>query len=331
MPGPGGGSRGGGGGFGGGSRGGSFGGGSRGGGFGGGPRPGMSGGPRPGFGGPGYHHHHHHHGPHFGWGFGPRRYYGGGGGCAGAIMGPVFIAIFLIFMLVYMLLPSGNYGGVEVTTDNFGKNYDEAAFQRAADEKYAEFFESGKTYEDNILLYFLVEEDCEDIYFIAWVGDNVNYEIAELFGNNYTAFGQSIGNNVANYYAYSLDSNLAAVVRDMEKQINSLGLDSSFKKEPIVKADPAESKLVDLTYRIDGNSIRETEPKLTAETVNDALVDFTFATGISAVVCVDYIDNVFVTSSGSSGGMIFMVAALAILGIAIFVSVKSSQNRKKKD
>ena len=84
MPGPGGGSRGGGGGFGGGSRGGGFGGGgfsggSRGG-FGGGPRPGMSGGPRPGFGGPG-HYHHHHHGPRFGWGFGPRRYYGGGGGC----------------------------------------------------------------------------------------------------------------------------------------------------------------------------------------------------------------------------------------------------------
>ena len=249
-------------------------------------------------------------------------------------MGPVFIAIFLIFMLVYMLLPSGNYGGVEVTTDNFGKNYDEAAFQRAADEKYAEFFEVGKTYEDNILLYFLVEEDCEDIYFIAWVGDNVNHEVSALFGNNYTALGQAIESNVANYYAYSLDSNLASVVREMEKQITALGLDSCFENDPIVKADPSESKLVDLTYRIDGNSIRETEPKLTAETVNDALVDFTFATGISTVVCVDYIDNVFATSNGNSGGnsgsLIFMILALAILGVAIFISVKSSQNRKKK-
>ncbi len=324
MPGPGGGSRGGGGGFSGGSRGGSFGGGgfsggSRGGGFGGGPRPG-------GFGGH-HHHHHHHHGPHFGWGFGPRRYYGGGGGCLGAFMAPIIFVIFFAFMLIYMLLPSGN---VHVSTDDFGQNYDEAAFQRAADAKYAEYFEAGKTYEDNILLYFLVEEDCEDIYFIAWVGDNVNYEIAELFGNNYTAFGQAIEGNVANYYAYSLDSNLAAVVREMEKQITALGLDSHFENEPIVKADPSESKLVDLTYRIDGNSIRETEPKLTAETVNAALVDFTFATGINTVVCVDYIDNVFATPSGNSGSLIFMIFALVILGIAIFISVKSSQNRKKK-
>ena len=232
-------------------------------------------------------------------------------------------------MLVYMLLPSGN---VHISTSgDFGKYYDEAAFQRAADEKYAEYFEAGKTYEDNILLYFLVEEDCEDVYFIAWVGDNVNYEIAELFGNNYTALGQSVESNVANYYAYSLDSNLAAVINDMETQITQLGLDSSFKKEPIIKADPTESKLVDLTYRIENNGIRETEPKLTAATVNDALAEFTFATGIRTVVCVDYIDNVFdIPEGGISGGTLFMILALILLGVAIFIGVKSAKDGKKK-
>ena len=231
--------------------------------------------------------------------------------------------------MIYMLLPAGN---VHISnSDDFGKYYDEAAFQRAADGKYAEYFASGKTYEDNILLYFLVEEDCEDIYFIAWVGDNVNYEISELFGNNYTALGQSVENNVASYYAYSLDANLAAVVRDMEHRIKDLGLDSSFKKEPIIKANPTESKLVDLTYRIENNGIRETEPKLTSATVNDALADFTFATGIRAVVCVDYIDNVFdIPERGASGGTLFMILALIILGIAIFIGVKSSKDAKGK-
>lgn len=316
MPGPGGGSRGGGGGFSGGSRGGGFGGG-----FSGGSRGGGFGGPRPGgFGG---HHHHHHHGPHFGWGFGRRRYYGGGG-CLGAFIAPFVIAIFLIFAFVYMLLPSGN---VDYSNGNFGKNYDEAAFQRAADAKYAEYFESGKTYEDNILLYFLVEEDCEDIYFIAWVGDNINYDIAELFGNNYTALGQSIEQNVANYYAHSLDSNLAAVIKDMERQITKMEL-SSFKSEPVIKADPADSKLVDLTYRVKDNGIRETDPKLTAETVNDALVEFTLATGIRTVVCVDYIDSVFETRGGMSGSSVFLILSLIILGIAIFIGIKSSKKGK---
>lgn len=297
MPGPGGGSRGGGGGF---------SGGSRGGGFGGGPRPG-------GFGG----HHHHHHGPHFGWGFGRRHYYGGGG-CLGALMTPFIIAIFLIFSFVYMFLPAGN---VQISTsDDFGKNYNEAAFQRAADAKYSEYFDHGATYEDNILLYFLVEEDCEDIYFIAWVGDNVTYDVAEHFGNNYTTLGQLVNSHVANYYAYSLDSNLASLIGEMEKVIVSEGLESSFKTEPAAKALPSESRLVDLT----GSG----EPRLTASTVNAALESFTEATGIRTVVCVDYIDNVFEASGGMSWSTIFFIFALIVLGVAIFIAVKSSKKGK---
>lgn len=322
MPGPGGGSRGGGGGFSGGSRGGSFGGGgfggSRGGGFGGGPRPGgFGGGPRPGgFGGP-HHHPPHFHGPHFGWGWGwgrPRRYYGGGGGCLGAMMAPIILIVFITFIFIYSMLPAGNQS-------DFGKNYDEAAFQRAADQKYAEYFDSGATYEDNILLYFLVEEECEDIYFIALVGDNVNYEIYDLFGNEYTEFGQSIYSNVANYYAYSLDTNLAAVVNDMESIIVKMNVDS-FKKDT-KPASPSESKLVDLTGA--------GAPDLTADTVNDALASFTEATGIRTVICVDYIDNVFESPKGIDGATVFMILALvALVVVVVVVSVNSKKNRKSE-
>ena len=311
MPGPGGGSRGGGGGFSGGGRGGfsggGFSGGSRGGGFGGGPRPG-------GFGGP--HHHHHHHGPHFGWGWGHRHYHIGGGGCLGPAAGAIFVAIFLVFMLIYMLLPASD------GTVNFGKEYDEATFQAAADEKYAEYFASGATYEDNLLLYVLVEEECEQIYFIAWVGDNIQYEINNLFGGNNSELGRAIGNNVAQYYAYSLDSNLAAVVNDMEARIASMGLDSSFKKST-TPASPSESKLVDLT----GAGV----PDLTASTVNDALASFTETTGIRTVLCVDYIDNVFV-SSGSGGATVFLVIGIGVLvAVVAFTSYSNNKNRKKKD
>lgn len=235
-------------------------------------------------------------------------------------MAPIILVIFFVFLFIFMLLPSGN---VSVSTDDFGKNYDEAAFQSAADAKYAAYFEAGATYEDNILLYFLVEEECEDIYFIAWVGDNIKYEVAEHFGNNYTTLGQLVNAHVANYYAYSLDSNLASLMGAMEKAIVSEGLSSSFNTEPAKAAQPSESKLVDLT----GSGA----PQLTAATVNAALESFTEATGIRTVICVDYIDNVFETSGGISGSMIFMIIAIiALVVVVVVVSVKSNKNRKKK-
>ena len=316
MPGPGGGSRGGGGGFSGGNRGGGFGGGGFSGGNRGGFGGGFGGGPRPGgFGGP-PHHHHHHHGPHFGWGWGHRHYHIGGGGCLGPVAGAIFVVIFLAFMLIYMLLPAGD------STVNFGREYDEATFQAAADRKYAEYFEYDSTYEDNILLYFLVEEECDQLYFIAWVGDNVNYDINELFGGNGSPLGNSVYNNVPQYYAYSLDSNLAAIMNDMEEKIVAMNLDSSFKRNT-TPASPSESKLVDLTY--------SGAPDLTAQTVNDALASFTEATGIRTVICVDYIDNVF-GSSSSGGATAFLVIGIGVLvAVIAFTSYSNNKNRKKRE
>ena len=147
MPGPGGGSRG--GGFGGGSRGGGFGGGgSRGGGFGGGSR-GFGGG----FGGP---HHHHHYGY-----WGPRRpFFGGwygrgyGGGCLGGLLGILLLPI--ILLLVVSILLVSIVGSAVANVANGGSiYYDEAAFQQYADDQYAAEFSSYSNYENNILIVFL--------------------------------------------------------------------------------------------------------------------------------------------------------------------------------
>ena len=104
--------------------------------------------------------------------------------------------------------------------------YDEAKFQHAANEHYKELFKSGNTYENNILLYFLVEESCNDLYYIAWVGDNICSEITSLLGNNYSALGQLIQNNIPQYYAYSLDANIATIIRELENSISNMSLSS---------------------------------------------------------------------------------------------------------
>lgn len=250
----------------------------------------------------------------------------------------MMMPMILVFLVVVMII--GVIGGIidsafaRAPEGDSGVNYDEATFQHAADAKYAEYFKSGNTYEDNILLYILVDESCEgQIYAIAWVGDNIRYEINDMFGAEQTEFGSSLNKNIPSYYAYSLDSNLAAVVNEMQAHVEALGLDSSFKTEPVAKADPSESKLMDLTYRTSDGGRVDADPQLTASTVNNALAAFTEATGIRTVIAVDYIDNVFVSNGGCNSvdfTVIFAVCAIVFL-VVVIVAVNAKNKKEKED
>ena len=218
-------------------------------------------------------------------------------------------------MLIYMLLPNES-------VVYFGKEYDEAEFQAALEQKYAEYFVHDETYEDNIMLYVLVEEAGEQIYYIAKVGGNINNDIYYMFGGNDSPLGNAIWYNVEEYYTYSLDKNLAAVVDDMKAAVVGLSLESSFVTKT-APASPSESKLVDLTYA--------GLPNLSEKTVNTALSSFTEETGIRMVVVVDYIDNVF-TKSGSGGATAFLVIGIGVLvAVIAYTSYSNNKNRKKKN
>ena len=274
MPGPGGGSRG--GGFGGGSRGGGFGGsgggfggGSRGGGFGGGPR-GYRRGP---------------YGPRF-FGFGPRfhfgpRYYYGGGGCLGGLLGMLMAPIIVLLIVAVMFT---SIIGTAITNVQSGGvvSYDEVAFQEYADVEYAKAFASSKQYESNLLIVFLANEQADGYYCIAWVGDNIRTEINQMFGDESTEFGRAMISSVnSEYYAYSLDTNLAQAMEIMTWRITDLGLESSFRT----------GKVSDTS--IASHVVNYSQLKLTEKTVNEALVAFTAETEIPVVIVVDTMENVF--------------------------------------
>lgn len=306
MPGPGGG-----GGFGGGgSRGGGFGGGPRGGGFGGGPRGG-------GFGG-GPHHRPPHHGPHFG--FGPRfyrgpRFYGGGGGCLGGLLGLFIMPI--VFILIASLVFVSTIGSAVTAFREGGiVEYDEQGFQSYADERYHAEFGGSAAYEDNILIVFLVDDACESFYCITWNGDHVDKQVRGLFGGESSAFGRAVYASVnADYYAYSLDSDLATVVETMQDSVAALGLESYHScSEVHVDADSH------LTNR--------TSLELTDATVNDALVRFTEATEIPIVIVVDEMEDVFGRTMPMEYVMILLIAVI-FMAVGIYMIVRAVKNRKK--
>ena len=298
MPGPGGGSRG--GGFGGGGfGGGDFGGGPRGGGFGGGHFGHGPRGPR---------------GPYFYGGFGRRRYYDGGGclgGMLGLIMGPI-IAIILVIVFAIAFVGSS----FSAVFNGGTIRYDEATFQRYADSRYAEEFGQSSAYEDNLLIVFLVDEESENYYTIAWIGDNVRSEVSDMFGNEYTEFGRVVNSSVADYYEFSLTSNLASVMEKMAARINALGLKSSFRSEES-HADSPESHLSNYTAL-----------NISEQTVNGALEDFTDITDIPTVIVVDYMESVF-GKSISSVDITMVLVFVTIVGVTVHMIVRSVRGAKK--
>ena len=309
MAGPGGGSRG--GGFGGGSRGGGFGGG--GGGFGGGSRGGGFGGPGGFHGGP---RGPYHRGPRFGYGYyhrprffgwwGPRYYYGGGGGCLGGLIGALMAP--LILLLVVGIVLMAFVGSAITNVANGGIiSYSEDVFQDYANTEYYKAFGNSKATEDNILIVLLTNEESDGYYCIAWVGDNINDNINRMFGDETTAFGQSMIASVNDYYAYSLDSNMAMVMNTMTEKVSDLELESSFKKTYSHEKSPA-SHLVNYT-----------DLSLTEETVNDALVAFTEETDIPVVIVVEDMEDVFGKNIPTED--LVIMGVLAILGVVAIVTI----------
>lgn len=296
MAGPGGGSRG--GGFGGGSRGPSGGGGSRGG-FGGGSRGsgggggshhgGFGGGPRGGGFHHGPHHHpprHHHHG-HY--------YYGGGHHHGGGLLSTflAFIIILVIIFCFFKFIVGINSADVQDWFSDFqiedtynedyydDGNYSESLFQEYTNNQYKTIFGESTCYEDNILIVFSTTDNNDGYYTIAWVGDNINYQISDMFANEQSAFGEAMSTSISDYHGYSLGGNLSMVIDKMTDSVTELGLESSFKSSAD-RTNVAESKVYNYS-----------NCEFTEDTVNASLKNFTDKTGIPICIVVDNETTIF--------------------------------------
>lgn len=294
MPGPGGGGHGGGGGFHGGGGGGGFHGSPRGSGF--------------------------HGGRHYyGGGFWHRPYYyGGGGGCLGGIFGAIMAIILAIIIVVVFVIAI--FGSSFETLKNGGTiTYNENKFQDYANSQYMAEFGSSPAYEDNILIVFLTYEDYNEYDYIAWVGDNIKYDINVLFGAEGTELGRAMYSEVnQTSYKYSLDSNLAAVMRKMKEKIASLGLGSSFEKQYEHGGIKSHSK-------------NYTEVALSAETLDAALVEFTDSTGIPVVVVVEDAVDVFGKTTPGSAIAVIVIAAIVLIVIIALIIKSAKKSRAPRD
>ena len=222
-----------------------------------------------------------------------------------------------ILLLVVGVMMFAMIGSTLTNVANGGVvSYDEATFQEYANTEYYKAFGNSDATEDNILIVVLTNEESDGYYCIAWVGDNVKDDVNLMFGDETTPFGQSMIASVPDYYAYSLDSNLATVMNTMSNKIAKLGLESSFKKT-YSHANSPESHLVNYT-----------ELSLTEATVNDALESFTEETDIPVVIVVEDMEDVFGKNIPVED--IFILLVLGVLGVVAIVNiVRVVKNRSK--
>ena len=236
-----------------------------------------------------------------------------GGGCLGALFTPIICMVLAIVMMI------GVIGG-GLTTLFRGGNvvYNENKMQDYASRQYATIYDpSSATYEDNVLVVFLTNEDGQSYYSIGWVGDNLKSQVSDLFGNEYTALGSAMQASInTSSYRYSLGSNLAQVTEKMETSVRNQNLDT------VYRAQKAERHEAGKVYNRSNSDIQ-----FNAETVDAALKNFTDSTDISMSIVVADAKDVFGKSLNSTA-ILALLLCIVLIVYAVVAIVRYVKRRK---
>lgn len=238
-----------------------------------------------------------------------------GGGCLGALFAPIICFVLAIFLII------GLVGG-GLTTLFRGGNvvYSESKMQDYANRQYATIYDpSSATYEDNVLIVFLTNEDNQTYYCIGWVGDNLRSEVSDLFGNEYTALGKAMQSSITTSdYRYSLGSNLARATENLESAVKSQISDTAYR-EP--KAERHEAGRI---YNRSNSDIQ-----FNTETVDAALKNFTESTDISMSIVVADAKDVF-GKSLNAASIIALLVCIVLIVYAVVATVRYIRRRQEK-
>ena len=236
-----------------------------------------------------------------------------GGGCLGALFTPIICMVLAIVMMI------GVIGG-GLTTLFRGGNvvYSENKMQDYASRQYATIYDpSSATYEDNVLVVFLTNEDGQSYYSIGWVGDNLKSQVSDLFGNEYTALGSAMQSSInTSSYRYSLGSNLAQVTEKMETSVRNQNLDT------VYRAQKAERHEAGKVYNRSNSDIQ-----FNAETVDAALKNFTDSTDISMSIVIADAKDVF-GKSLNSAAILALLLCIVLIVYAIVAIVRYVKRRR---
>lgn len=165
------------------------------------------------------------------------------------------------------------------TQDSAGAR-DEGPLENFASAQYEQAFRYSAAYEDNLLLAFVVYEDCSDFSYMTWVGDHVCDEAYKNLRGEGTWLDAMLERRIAADYTYSLSADLCGAIGELAEQINT---DSG--PDPLTCAeDHTDSS----TYVLNMSRIN-----LNRDELNEALADFRRKTQLPIVLVVEDAGDIF--------------------------------------
>ena len=231
-----------------------------------------------------------------------------------------FLAPIIIILLLASMLIFGIFGDAIANIRSGGSIvYDEETFQDYANAHYYREFKDSTSIEANMMFFVLTSENYDGFYMIAWVGDDIRYEVNEMFGDEYTEFGTTALSTInTEMYKYSLDTDIAALAIKMADKVAARGYSSNLS----VGKTPSSG--------VTSHLVNASNVKLTEETVNDGLEYFEDKTDIPLVVVVDEAEEVFGITSPSSSDYILVAIFAGLIVLAIVLTVKAVKARKER-
>lgn len=190
-------------------------------------------------------------------------------------------------------------------------NYDYDRLEEYALEEYYSAF--GHDDEDSILIVVVTAENNYDFDWYACVGYDISSQVNEMFGGTGTALGNAMLDSVdTQSYKNSLTRNLSDVVEKMQAKVEATG----------TKALKCSHTPKNTSHLVNNSGLN-----ISSSVVDEALKNFTDATGVPVVIVVDTAENVF-GKYVPAGDIITIVISLVIMGVAIFFIVRAIRKRK---
>lgn len=243
-----------------------------------------------------------------------RRPFGFGGGLLGGILGIILLP-FIIILLCVIFLIFNLISTISIIANGGQIVYDEEKFQDYANAQYYAHFSDAKTEEDGLMIIILNYEDNQSFSYVAWIGDNVDNRVNDLFASN-GEFGRAMESTVnVDNYKYSLSKDLAKVIYNMADKIESRGYDSFVKEHDMSGAPMPEL-------------INNSALSLNEETIEGALFDFQVRTRIPVAVLVEEGEAVF-GKTMPVGNIIFAVITLIIIGVCVYYIVSKIRRKNR--
>lgn len=208
---------------------------------------------------------------------------GGGGGFRGGSHGrsggysrPMTTVEKILFVplmiLIFIITYIGEY------SDN--SRYSETKLEAFCESQYHEAFQHTDSYEDNLLLTFVIYEDRYDYSYMTWVGDHINDETFAYLRGEGTALDDILGRNIGDGYTHTLASDLSFAIRDLADQIDEATEYGSYTCSEGHSENPSGLR-------------NRAAMALNEQLLNDAIDYFREQTGIPLVLVVEDASDIF--------------------------------------